>query len=311
MLLNYLKLSLRPKELFGQSNSYLKWFCGNECRLGEFFVIPAEDLWDDRPDVILLSRFGATRLGFDSPENAVGSRINLYLQLDNWKEAEVVGVFENFRITSFLNMSQSSTEATDYGRGFVMMNSNQLFTDAVSSPEKISVKVSRQNLDKTIRSIQALFDQQFPGNAFTWYFLDEQASQVYVHEKTTRNQIVLFTALALLIACLGMLGMISNKAAEKTKEIGIRKVLGAQLNQIAQLLLNTTARQIIVATFIGIPVAYYLTNQYLDKFSERIELQWWHFALPVLILVVIMFATIASVLWKAAKSNPVEALKNE
>jgi hypothetical protein len=92
--------------------------------------------------------------------------------VSNWKEAEVVGVFENFRITSFLNMSQSSTEATDYGRGFVLMNSNQLFADVVSNPEKISVKVSRENFDETIQSIQTLFDQQFPGNAFTWYFLE-------------------------------------------------------------------------------------------------------------------------------------------
>ena len=105
--------------------------------------------------------------------------------------------------------------------------------------------------------------------------------------------------------------MISNKAVEKTKEIGIRKVLGAQLHQITQILLNTTAKQIIAATFLGIPVAYYLTDQYLDKFSERIVLQWWHFTLPILILLVIMFATISSVLWRAARTNPVEALKCE
>ena len=105
--------------------------------------------------------------------------------------------------------------------------------------------------------------------------------------------------------------MITNKVVEKTKEIGIRKVLGAELYQIAQILLNTTVKQVIIATVIGIPAAYYLTQQYLEKFSERITLQWWHYALPVMILVVIMFATIASVLWKAARSNPVEALKYE
>ncbi len=105
--------------------------------------------------------------------------------------------------------------------------------------------------------------------------------------------------------------MISNKIVERTKEIGIRKVLGAELHQIAQLLLNTTVKQLIIAAFIGIPVANYLTQQYLEKFTERIDLQWWHFALPVLILVVIMFLTISSALWKAAKNNPVEALKHE
>ena len=266
---------------------------------------------DDQPDAIIISRFAATRIGFKSPEDAIGSRVNLYLRVGNWKDAEIIGVFENFRIHSFLNMSQSSTEATDEGRGFVLMYKSQTFADAVSNPEKISVRVSPQNFDKTIAAIKTLFEEQFPGNAFTWYFLDEHANQVYVHEKTARNQIVLFTALAIFIACLGLLGMISNKAVEKTKEIGIRKVMGAVLHQIAQILLSTTVKQIIIATVIGIPVAYYLTQQYLQKYSERIVLQWWNFALPVLILVVIMFATIASVLWKAARSNPVDALKYE
>jgi putative ABC transport system permease protein len=265
---------------------------------------------DDKQDAILISHFAATRLGF-SPEDAVGSRINLYLQMGNWKEAEIIGVFENFRIDSFLNMSESNSEATDDGRGVVLMYRSQLFADAISNPEKISLRVSPQNFEETISFIQALYGQQFPGNPFTWYFLDEHASQVYVHEKTARNQIVLFTALAIFIACLGLLGMISNKVVEKTKEIGIRKVMGAQLYQIAQILLNTTVKQIIIATIIGIPVAYYLTQQYLEKYSERIDLQWWHFGLPVVILITIMFLTISSVLWKAAKSNPVEALKYE
>jgi putative ABC transport system permease protein len=266
---------------------------------------------DDKPDAIIISRFAATRLGFNSPDDAVGSKINLAQVGGLWKDAEVIGVFEDFRIASFLNMSQSSTEANDQGRGIVFKNKNQTFAGVPSDLEKISIRVSRQNFEETIASIQKLFEQQFPGNAFIWYFLDEHASQVYVHEKTARNQIVLFTALAIGIACLGLLGMISNKVVEKTKEIGIRKVLGAQLHQIAQILLSTTAKQVIIATIIGIPMAYYLTQQYLQKFSERIELRWWHFALPVLILVVIMLATVASVLWKAARSNPVEALKYE
>jgi putative ABC transport system permease protein len=268
---------------------------------------------DDQPDAILISRFAATRLGFKSPEDAVGSRINLYLhpQVRNWKDAEIIGVFENFRLDSFLNMSESSTEATDEGRGVILMYKNQTFADAISNPEKISIRVSPQNFEETIASIQTLYEEQFQGNVFTWYFLDDHANQVYVHEKTARNQIVLFTALAIFIACLGLLGMISNKVVEKTKEIGIRKVMGAQLYQIAQILLSTTVKQIVIATIIGIPVAYYLTQQYLEKYSERIILQWWHFCLPVAILVSIMFASIASVLWKAAKNNPVEALKYE
>lgn len=220
-------------------------------------------------------------------------------------------MFEDFRNWSFLNMNQSASEANNQGRGIVLLYRDQLVDESAFIPEKISVRISPQNFEETLSAIQTLFEQQFPGNVFTWYFLDEKMNEVYANEKVARNQIVLFTALALFIACLGLLGMITNKAVEKTKEIGIRKVLGADLYQIAQILLNTTVKQVIIATVIGIPVAYYLSQQYLEKFSERISLQWWHFTLPVVILVVIMFATIASVLWKAARSNPVEALKYE
>ena len=104
---------------------------------------------------------------------------------------------------------------------------------------------------------------------FTWYFLDQKINEVYDHEKISRNQIVLFTALAMIIACLGLLGMITNKLVEKTKEIGIRKVLGAKLHQIATVLLNTTAKQIIIATLIGIPIAYYLTQLYLESIPSE------------------------------------------
>ncbi len=265
---------------------------------------------DNQMPGVIISRFAATRLGFNSPEDAVGAKINV-AGSGNVQEAEVIGVIEDFRNWSFLNMSQSSSEANTQGRGIALLYNDQLFDGSDITPEKISVRVSPLNFEETIASMKVLFQREFPSNVFTWYFLDDKVNEVYANEKVARNQIVLFTGLALLIACLGLLGLISNKAVEKTKEIGIRKVLGARLDQIAQILLNATIKQIAAATIIGIPVAYYLTELYLEKFSERITLQWWHFTLPVVILVVIMFSTIASILWKAAKSNPVEALKYE
>lgn len=291
----------------------------NGCTIDEYFLplygisllAGRNFIADDQPDVILVSRFAATRLGFESPEDAVGSRINLDMQFGNWMDAEIIGVFENFRIESFLTPIESSTEATNEGAGFVLMHENQSFAGYPANLEKISIRVSAGNFEETITAIQALFEAQFPGNPFVWYFLDEYSNRIYSHEKTARNQIVLFTSLALLIACLGLLGMISNKVISKTKEIGIRKVLGAELHQIAHILVNTTVKQIAIAIVIGIPAAYYLTQQYLEKYSERISLQWWHFALPVAILILIMFATIASVLWKAARANPVDSLKYE
>lgn len=105
--------------------------------------------------------------------------------------------------------------------------------------------------------------------------------------------------------------MITDRVIEKNKEIGICKVLGAELRHIVQILLGNTTRQIFIASAIGIPLAFYLIQQYLMKFTELIELRWWHYARPIALLVIMLFATVASVLWKAAKSNPAEALKHE
>ena len=158
--------------------------------------------------------------------------------------------------------------------------------------------------------IEALFQKTFQ-EPMKWAFLDEKVGMQYADERSTRNQLAFFSVLAVGITCLGLLGMISNKVIEKTKEIGIRKVLGARMDQIAALLLNTTVRQVVAANLIGIPLAYYLVQQYLTKFSERLEMSWWHYTIPALLLLIIMFATITSVLYKTAKSNPVEALKYE
>ena len=145
----------------------------------------------------------------------------------------------------------------------------------------------------------------------TWSFLDEKIRMQYADDQATKNQLLFFSILAVGITCLGLFGMISNKALEKTKEIGIRKVLGAQIHHIAQLLLNTTTVQILVANIVGIPVAYFLVKEYLEKFSEHVDLQWWHYALPVCMLIIIMFLTITSILLKAARTNPTESLRYE
>jgi putative ABC transport system permease protein len=266
---------------------------------------------DEAANVIILSEGALVRLGFPNSGSAVGSNIDV-LSTDEiskggeWLKTEVIGVMKGYRVRPLF---QYGSEYDKEDRGIGLTYRSKPVVSFL--PEKITLQVESQNFGETIDLVQKTYESTFPGNVFSWSFLDENVNRHYQSEKIWRNQILLFTCLAIGIACIGLLGMTSNKVVEKTKEIGIRKVLGAQLHQIAQILLNTTARQIIVATIIGIPMAWYLTQQYLQKFSERIELHWWHFALPVLTLIMIMLGTVAAVLWKAAKSNPVEALKHE
>ena len=256
---------------------------------------------------VILSRRSAERLGF-TPEEAIGTKILVERQA--WTHEmlprEVLGVIEDYSHQPLLKGFQGYW-SNDMGVALTYGNK----VDEENKPYKFSIKIESENFESTLAKVNKLYQVSFHGNLFSWTFLDDNVNRHYQNEKVANNQILLFTSIAIGIACLGLLGMISNKAVEKTKEIGIRKVLGARLHQIGRILLDTTIRQIVIAIIIGIPVAYYLSQQYLQKFSERIELQWWHYALPVVILLLIMLATVASVLWKAAKSNPVEALKYE
>jgi putative ABC transport system permease protein len=266
----------------------------------------------DRDNSIIVSEGALPRLGFASAEEAVGTTIQIegkptVTDTILWRGVTIIGVIKSYRLRPMLKFSSDHNAKADAG----ILLTYKHYLNADLQPERFTLRVEAAETDAALRAAEQVYAEMFPGNVFRWYFLDDHVNRHYRSEKIWRNQILFFTCLAIGIACLGMLGMIANKASEKTKEIGIRKVLGAELHQIAQLLLNTTARQILIATLIGIPIAHYLTQQYLEKFSERIVLQWWHFALPVLILVLIMLATVASVLWKAAKNNPVEALKYE
>jgi putative ABC transport system permease protein len=258
---------------------------------------------------IILSRRAITRIGFNSPEEAIGSRILVNTgtwAAENLRYAEIIGVIEDYKVG---NQSLLVDKATGEHSGIILTYKDR-FVPSLKF-QKIAVSLRADQFEDTGKKMKEIYSQIFPGQLFRFYFLDEQIASFYDSEKTARNQILLFSLIAIGITCLGLLGMISNKALEKTKEIGIRKVLGARLDQIARLLLIPTAWQIVISMAVGIPVSFYLAHQYLQKVSEHILLQWWHFAMPVLMLAFIMLCTVARVVWKAARSNPVNALKCE
>ena len=265
-------------------------------------LVAGRNFQADKPvdqKAILLSEAATIRLGFTNPKDAIGEKI--FLPYNG--EAEIIGVYEDYEFRPFL------TTRGKKGPASFLTYKDYIVSDFY--PSKISVKANFDNLNLVLPSLEKLYKSVFPGETFQWAFLDENINQHYTNEKIFRNQIVLFTLIAIGIACLGLLGTVSNKAVEKTKEIGIRKVLGAKMHEIARILLNTSIKQVIVASVISLPVAYYLTQQYLQKFSERITLQWWYYAVPISLLVLIMLATIASVVWRAARTNPVESLRYE
>jgi putative ABC transport system permease protein len=267
---------------------------------------------DDRGNVAIISEVATQRLGFKNPADAVGTKLELLKseELDEWPAVEIIGVMKEYRSGPFFTTSTAGSLENKYqSLGKLFFYKNRGFENYPY--DRLIIKAKGENWDATIASISEHYQKIFSGSPFNWVFLDDSMNKVYANEKITRNQVMLFVFLALVIASLGFQGMITHKVISKTKEIGIRKVLGASMSHIHKIILQPSSIQFGISILIGLPVAWYLGQQYLERFSERIELQWWHYALPILVLVLIMLATVGSVVWRAARNNPVEALKYE
>ncbi len=174
-----------------------------------------------------------------------------------------------------------------------------------------SFKVSTENLPQTISQIREKCLQFFPGNTFEYFFLDEQFNRQYQDDITFGRLTVVFSGLAIVIACLGLLGLSLYAAVQRTKEIGIRKVLGALGAQPLLLLSKDFIRLIVLSSLIAWPLAWYLMQQWLQNYHYRIDLNPWLFMLPALLVLVIAMLTISFQTIRAARSNPVKALKSE
>lgn len=257
---------------------------------------------------IILSSMATVRLGYKKPIDALGAEVLLPIEKSSSPfKATVIGLIEDY----YLYPSFHWNAHTVYGvhNGIALTYSDHLC--GCFDESRISVRIQAGQFDNVIEQIKGKYAILFPHSVFKWYFLEDYFNRHYNNDKTTTNQILLFTVIAMGIACMGLVGIVSNKIIEKTKEIGIRRVLGAELFHLANLLLRTTVTQYLIAIIIGIPISYYLVNQYFGKFSDVVALEWWNFALPVIILVLIMFSAIVSVLIKAVRTNPVESLRYE
>ena len=257
----------------------------------------------DRPSdqkAVLISDAAVKRIGFKSIDEAVGSTI--LLPHSNGQEVTVLGVYREYEFRPFL------TGQREEGRGSILTYKN--FLAPHLTPGFISIRINNEEYESTVRAAEKIFQSKFE-EPFHWTFLDDNIQRHYLSEKIARNQMSIFTGMAIFIACLGLFGMINNKAIEKTKEIGIRKVMGADITDVAKILLKVTLIQLAVASFIGIPLANFLVHEYLEKFSLRIGLQLWHFVVPVVILLTILLSTVISVIIKASTRNPVESLRYE
>lgn len=175
----------------------------------------------------------------------------------------------------------------------------------------ISVKVSSQNLPGLISQIEAKWKARVPGQALNYSFMDEDFNRQYEADQKTGKIATSFAVLAILIASLGLLGLVLYAVELRTKEIGIRKVLGASISSVYALLTREFIVLVVVAMVLAFPIAYYLMQRWLQDFVYRINIEWWVFAVAGTFTIAVALLTVSYQAIKAALMNPVKSLKSE
>ena len=257
---------------------------GIEMKAGRNF---SKEFVTDKKSVLLNEE--ATRLlGFESAESAINQKLT---RRDTFT---VVGVVADFHHEGLQKKVQP----------MIML----LIPDI---REFYSVKMRTGNVHQTVASIEKIWGKYFPSDPFNYFFLDDSFNRQYKSDELFGSIFSIFALLAILIACFGLSGLSAYNVLQRRKEIGIRKVMGASLQQLLILLSKDFLRLVIIAFLIAIPITWMVMGRWLDDFAYRINISWWVFAISGIITIVIAFATISFQAIRAAISNPVTSLRTE
>jgi putative ABC transport system permease protein len=265
-------------------HDYTKFF-GVDIAAGRSF----SDAVADEEHSVLLNESASRHLGFPKPEDALNDKI--FFWGDTFK---IVGVVKDYH-------QESLKKAYDpmvlrYGKapgGFY------------------SVKFNTANVKSSLANFENDWKQLFPGNPFIYFFLDDHYNQQYEADRQFGKVFGIFSALAIFIACLGLFGLSSLTAIQRTKEIGVRKVLGASVPSILTLISKDYIVLLGISIVIATPLAWWVMNAWLQDFAYRIELDWLIFTLPSFVVITIALFTVSIHTLRAARVNPVKSLRYE
>jgi putative ABC transport system permease protein len=245
---------------------------------------------------IILNEAAVQQLGFASAEKAVGQKV--WLETLDKRPNEVIGVIKNYHQQSLQKNYTPVILFMDPALGWI-------------PADFYSVKIASGQEYNVAASVKKVWDRTFPESSFDFFFLDEFYDRQYRQDIQFGRIFLLFSSLAILIACMGLFGLTAYSTARRTKEIGVRKVLGASVSNILSLLTWDITRLIIGCSLLAIPLAYLFITQWLNNYAFRVSLTWWQFILPVLALVIIAITTISYLTFKAALANPALTLRDE
>jgi putative ABC transport system permease protein len=228
-----------------------------------------------------------------SAKEALGMKVVRNFNTENEEVLTVIGVVKNFHYESLKdNIGAVSLTLGDRAG-------------------KMAIKLNAGDFANTITSIEKSWNEVAPGQPFNYYFMDDAFNETYQAEERLGSIFVVFTILSILIACLGLFGLAAFNAEKRTKEIGIRKVLGASVTQITYRLSVDFLKLVSISIFVALPLGWYAMNRWLENFSYRIEISWWIFVLAAFLAIIISVMTVSFQSIKAAIVNPIDSLKTE
>ena len=237
---------------------------------------------------VIINERAASQLGFANAEEAVGKKI-----LWNDAQMEVGGVVKDYH---HLSLKQAITPII-----FVPQLAAGFYT----------VKLQSQNMQDNLAYLKKAYTEFFPGNPFEYFFVNDNYNRQYKTEQQYSAIFTIASCLAIFIACLGLFGLATFTVEQRTKEIGIRKVMGANITQIATLLSKEFLLLVIVAIALATPLAWWAMNSWLQQFAYRTEVTGWIFVFAGSIALLIALLTVGSQAIKAAASDPVKSLRSE
>jgi ABC-type antimicrobial peptide transport system permease subunit len=273
-------------EYYSIDSTYLKLF--------EIDLLAGRNLKPvDAKTSVLINQTLCKNLQLGTPQEAIGKAI----KMGGGELFTVVGVVGDF-------YSNSLKESVDNAIFFTEDNYSAISV-------KLDLKNTSISLPESVKAIEKIWSTTYPEYVFNYIFLDDNIATFYAQEQKYSQMFQLFSIVFLVIGCLGLFGLISFVVNRKGKEVAIRKVLGASINNIIMLFSKEYVQLIIISFLIATPVAYYVVNGWLSNFANHIELQWWLFVLPGTIVLAIALLVVSAKSLRAARSNPVDSLKYE
>jgi len=258
-------------------------------------IISGRDFHLNDSGKALINETLCRRLGL-TPEKAPGTMMYTQYKPDPLFSVQIIGVMKDFNYNS-LHMEVKPLEL-DY-------------ETRKSRFSKMIVSVNTDNYKSVLAKMESVWHKILPAVPFEYQFLDDVVQKQYESEVTLGNIINSFTLMAILISSLGLFGLASFSAEQRSKEIGIRKVLGASVSGIVQLLSKDFLKLVLISFIIATPIAWWAMNKWLQGFNYRVPITWWMFGLAGLIAVLIALFTVSFQAIKAAVANPTKSLKTE